>query len=251
MPVQQVIFDKEVHRVPVKVYASDLESQAYDQLYKLGQLPFVHHHVAAMPDCHSGMGSTIGSVIPTKGAIIPAAVGVDLGCGMMAVQLDLTASQLPDSLAALRSEIESGVPHGRTDNGGPNDKGGWGLNTPDSILKHWAVHGVENVLPDVIDRHPKMMKGHVNTHRHLGTLGTGNHFIELCLDENQNVWVMLHSGSRGIGSRSPAFTITPNFGITQLNPPTTQAEGREDERLQHHNGPRLQPQSDSQLNYWP
>lgn len=206
MPIRQVIFDKDVHRVPVKVYTNDLDDQARSQLEQLGKLPFIHHHVAAMPDCHGGMGSTIGSVIPTKGAIIPAAVGVDLGCGMMAVRLSIKASDLPDNLQALRSEIEANVPHGRTDNGGPNDKGAWN-STPERVMKYWAQYGIESVLPDVISRHPKMMKGQVNTHRHLGTLGTGNHFIEVCLDENQDVWVMLHSGSRGIGNRIGSYFI--------------------------------------------
>jgi tRNA-splicing ligase RtcB len=206
MPIKKVIYEKGVHRVPVKVYTDDLDEMAEAQLRTLGTLPFVHHHVAAMPDCHGGMGSTIGSVIPTKGAIIPAAVGVDLGCGMMAVKTNLSASDLPDNLHALRSVIESKVPHGRTDNGGPNDRGGWG-NTPNHIMKYWSIYGVEAAIPDVLERHPGMMKGNVNGHRHLGTLGTGNHFIELCLDENQDVWVMLHSGSRGIGNRIGSYFI--------------------------------------------
>lgn len=202
MPIRQVIQG----RKPIKVYTNDLDEMARAQLKNLTELPFIHSHVAAMPDCHGGMGSTIGSVIPTKGAIIPAAVGVDLGCGMMAVKLDITASDLPDNLHALRSEIEASVPHGRTDNGGPNDRGAW-RDTPGSILDHWATHGVEAVLSDVIERHPGIMKGHVNTHRHLGTLGTGNHFIEICLDESDCVWVMLHSGSRGIGNRIGSYFI--------------------------------------------
>lgn len=206
MPIRKVIYDKEFSRVRVKVYTDDIDEMAENQLVTMGQLPFIHHHIAAMPDCHGGMGSTIGSVIPTKGAIIPAAVGVDLGCGMMAVQLDINASDLPDNLHAMRCEIEANVPHGRTDNGGANDRGAWG-ETPAKVLEYWSHYGVESVLADVIDRHPGMMKGHVNTHRHLGTLGTGNHFIEVCLDESQNVWVMLHSGSRGIGNRIGSYFI--------------------------------------------
>jgi len=202
MPVRQVIVGKK----PVKVYTNDLDEMARAQLETLTELPFVHHHIAVMPDCHGGIGSTIGSVIPTRGAIIPAAVGVDLGCGMMAVQLDLKAKDLPDNLHSLRAEIEQVVPHGRTNNGGLNDKGAWG-NTPKHILDYWSTYGIEAVLPDVIYCHPKMMSGHVNTHRHLGTLGTGNHFIEICLDENQNVWVMLHSGSRGVGNRIGSYFI--------------------------------------------
>jgi tRNA-splicing ligase RtcB len=193
-------------RVPVKVYTDDLDDMAREQLISMTSLPFVHHHIAAMPDAHGGMGATIGSVIPTKGAIIPAAVGVDLGCGMMAVKLDITASDLPDSLSHMRSSIEASVPHGRTDHGGKNDIGAW-TQTPDAVLDNWSKTDIEKILPDILDRHPKLMKGHVNTHRHLGTLGTGNHFIEVCLDESQNVWVMLHSGSRGIGNRVGSYFI--------------------------------------------
>ena len=202
MPVKQVFKG----RIPVKVYTDDLDDMAREQLISMTELPFVHSHIAAMPDAHGGMGATIGSVIPTKGAIIPAAVGVDLGCGMMAVRLDLTASDLPDNLSRMRSEIEFSVPHGRTDNGGRNDKGAW-PETPEQVLSHWSRTGIEVSIPGVIERHPKLMKGHVNTHRHLGTLGTGNHFIEVCLDERDSVWVMLHSGSRGIGNRVGSYFI--------------------------------------------
>lgn len=191
---------------PVKIWTDEVEESAFTQLKNVSMLPFIHKHVAAMPDVHAGYGATIGSVIPTKGAIIPAAVGVDLGCGMMAVNLDLNASQLPDSLFELRSAIEAAVPHGRTDNGGAGDRGAWGQ-TPEFVLKHWAAHGVGAAIPEVLDRHPKILKGHVNTHRHLGTLGTGNHFIEICLDEADSVWVMLHSGSRGIGNRIGSYFI--------------------------------------------
>jgi len=202
MPVQQVFKG----RVPVKIYTNDLDEMATEQLKSMADLPFVHSHIAAMPDAHGGMGATIGSVIPTKGAIVPAAVGVDLGCGMMAVKLGLTASDLPDSLSDMRSSIEASVPHGRTCHGGAGDKGAWS-DTPNDVLDYWSKTGIEKILPDVLDRHPKLMKGHVNTHRHLGTMGTGNHFIEVCLDESQNVWVMLHSGSRGVGNRVGSYFI--------------------------------------------
>lgn len=206
MTIKKVIYEKGYSKVPVKIYTNDIDEMAQAQLRTLSSIPFVHHHVAAMPDCHGGMGSTIGSVIPTKGAIIPASVGVDLGCGMIAVKLDLTASDLPENLHALRSEIESRVPHGRTDNGGKNDKGAW-ADTPGAVLNHWKQTGIEVRIPEVIEKHPGLMKGHVNTHRQLGTLGTGNHFIEICLDENQDVWIMLHSGSRGIGNRIGSYFI--------------------------------------------
>jgi len=203
MPVQQVIFSNKAKK-HVKVYTNDLEESARVQLQNLSEMPFIHHHIAAMPDVHWGMGATIGSVIPTKGAIIPAAVGVDIGCGMMAHQLDIFAEDLPDNLKSLRSRIESQVPHGRTNNGGLNDKGAWQI-TPTRMALWWMHH--EPQLAALATNHPKLLKGHVNTHRHLGTLGGGNHFIEICLDENNQVWIMLHSGSRGIGNRIGSYFI--------------------------------------------
>lgn len=178
------------------------EEQARKQLENISTLPFIHKHVAAMPDVHLGKGATVGSVIPTKGAIIPAALGVDIGCGMAAYQLPLTASDLPDSLAELRSEIEKVVPHGRTNNGGPGDRGAWGQ-LPNLHLKHW-----DNLVMsyhDIVLKHPKIE--HKSVENHLGTLGTGNHFIEICLDEAQNVWIMLHSGSRGPGNKIGQYFI--------------------------------------------
>jgi tRNA-splicing ligase RtcB len=156
-----------------------------------------------MPDVHWGLGATVGSVIPTTGAIIPAAVGVDIGCGMVAQRTSLRAEDLPDSLAAIRSAIEAAVPHGRTDNGGPNDRGAWG-EVPGDSLHYWNPQGELGTLAHryagLTERYPAIGKWGDPT-RHLGTLGTGNHFIELCLDEDDTVWIMLHSGSRGVGNR--------------------------------------------------
>ena len=180
--------------VPIKTWTKGVpvEESALQQLRNLSALPFIHSHVAAMPDVHWGMGATIGSVIATKGAIIPAAVGVDIGCGMVAQRTTLIASDLPDSLAGLRSEIESRIPHGRTDNGGPGDRGAWGE----------PRHPAEvEPMPWLLSEHPKLQQAYDRAQRHMGTLGTGNHFVEVCLDEEQRVWVMLHSGSRGIGNR--------------------------------------------------
>ena len=138
----------------------------------------------------------IGSVIPTHKAVIPAAVGVDLGCGMMAVQTDLTSEDLPDNLKAVRSLIERDVPHGRTDGGGRNDRGAWGQ-VPNDVAVAWK--SLAEQFERICDRHPKIARS--NSTNHLGTLGGGNHFIEVCLDESDRVWVMLHSGSRGVGNR--------------------------------------------------
>ena len=190
--------------VPVKSWTVGVpfEPAARAQLQRTASLPFIHKWVAAMPDVHQGIGATVGSVIPTLHAVIPAAVGVDIGCGMMAVKTSLVASQLPDNLRALRSAIEAAVPHGRTDNGGRNDRGAWS-DVPEAQAEAWAQLGLG--YQAIIEKHPKLDRGsHVT---HLGTLGTGNHFIEICLDEQDHVWFMLHSGSRGVGNRIGSYFI--------------------------------------------
>jgi len=187
---------------PVKRWTRGVpvDPKALDQLESVSRLSFVHPWVAAMPDVHCGIGATIGSVIPTKGAIIPAAVGVDLGCGMMAVQTSLSASDLPDNLAGVRAAVEKAVPHGRSGRG--RDVGAW-HDLPRTVGARWNLlrEGFERIS----DRHPKI--GKCNHAVHLGTLGTGNHFIEICLDESDGVWVMLHSGSRGVGNRIGTYFI--------------------------------------------
>jgi tRNA-splicing ligase RtcB len=135
-------------------------------------------------------------VIATKGAVVPSAIGVDIGCGMMAVGTSLTASMLPDDLHGLRSAIEAAVPHGRTDNGGRNDRGAW-HDPPQAQVAAWE--GLKPGYQHLLAKHPRLGRG--PDIQHLGTLGTGNHFIELCLDEADQVWLMLHSGSRGVGNR--------------------------------------------------
>lgn len=190
--------------VPIKAWTKGvtIEPAAEQQLRNVASLPFVYKWVAAMPDVHLGIGATVGSVIPTKGAIIPASVGVDIGCGMMAVQTTLTANDLPDNLKSLRTAIEKAVPHGRTSNGGKGDRGAW-HDIPDHHLPEW-----ERLKPQyeaIQARHPKLGRG--NDVNHLGTLGTGNHFIEVCLDTNDTVWFMLHSGSRGVGNRIGSYFI--------------------------------------------
>ena len=172
------------------------EAEAEQRLRNIASMPFIHKWVAVMPDAHKGMGATVGSVIATHGAVIPAAVGVDIGCGMMAARTSLVASQLPDSLFALRTAIEAAVPHGRTDNGGSNDRGAW-HDIPEASLTAWA--GLGSRFEAIVEKHPRVGRG--TALEHLGTLGTGNHFIELCLDEEDRVWIMLHSGSRGVGNR--------------------------------------------------
>ncbi|WP_186040617.1 RtcB family protein [Burkholderia gladioli] len=171
---------------PIKIWADDVEDSALQQLKNLARLPFIASNgVAAMPDVHAGIGATVGSVIATDEAIIPAAVGVDIGCGMNAVRLSLKANELPDSLKAIRDQIERDVPLGA---GGAHDP----KRLPASNAETWRA------LQALVDKHPKLAKNHAE--RQLGSLGSGNHFIELCIDEAQDVWVMLHSGSRGIGN---------------------------------------------------
>jgi len=180
------------------------EAAAMEQVAKLSRLPVIFDHVAVMPDMHAGIGATVGSVIATKGAVIPSAVGVDIGCGMVATRTSLKASDLPDSLASLRSAIERAVPHGRTSNGvAGQDRGAW-KELPGPVKSAWEG-GLLKRWQDVVDKHPKAQAK--NTVHQLGTLGTGNHFVEVCLDEEQHVWVMLHSGSRGLGNRFGEYFI--------------------------------------------
>lgn len=180
-----------------------VEDKARQQLANVAGMPFVYKWVAAMPDVHFGRGATVGSVIPTDQAIIPAAVGVDLGCGMMATRTSLVASDLPDSLAGLRSNIERAVPHGRSVSRRKRDKGAWG-NPPEAVGRAWKDQ-LEADFEVICDKHPRIAKS--NHVVHLGTLGSGNHFVEVCLDEEQRVWIMLHSGSRGVGNRIGSYFI--------------------------------------------
>ena len=189
---------------PIKMWTRGVpvDESSKRQLLNTATMPFIYKWLAVMPDVHFGKGSTIGSVIPTKGAIIPAAVGVDIGCGMMAVRTSLTASDLPDNLAPVRSALEKAVPHGRTTTRAKRDKGAW-ENLPAATEDAWA--GLLPGFKAIIGKHPKLAKA--NTANHLGTLGTGNHFLEVCLDQEDRVWLMLHSGSRGVGNAIGSYFI--------------------------------------------
>ncbi len=193
MPIRQEIGEG---LVPVKVYTREVEPQARQQLVNISRLPIVHHHIAAMPDVHLGIGATVGSVIPTLKAIIPAAVGVDIGCGMMAARLSLTAKDLDEpSLRKVFNQISRDVPVGF----GQHDK----------ALAHEA-RPFQKGLARILEKHPDIRKRvgkHSDWTRQLGTLGGGNHFIEVCLDESGGVWAMLHSGSRGIGNAIGTYFI--------------------------------------------
>lgn len=191
MSIQKILNADAAYGVPVKIFTNDIDSESIEQLKKMAQLQFVYSHIAVMPDVHVGKGATVGSVIPTKHAIIPAAVGVDIGCGMNAVRLNLKASQLPDHLAPLRHAIERKVPVG------------FELHKQVKA-KASSIIPLEKRLQPIIQKHPGLVrmlrKFDATWQKQLGTLGGGNHFIELCLDENQDVWIMLHSGSRGLGN---------------------------------------------------
>ena len=195
MPIQTTITKG---HVPVKIYTDEIDHGAYQQLVNMSQMPFIHSHIAAMPDVHKGIGATVGSVIPTKGAIIPAAVGVDIGCGMNAIRLSIKAHQLPDNLRGLRSAIERDIPVG------------FNMHKYDAVPDS-TIRALSGGLSRIWEKHPKLVKKQKKPYhtwiRQLATLGGGNHFIELCLDENDDVWVMLHSGSRGVGNAIGRYFI--------------------------------------------
>lgn len=183
--------------VSVKMWTKGVpvEDSAKQQLANAARLPIVFKHIAAMPDVHLGIGATVGSVIPTLKAIIPAAVGVDIGCGMMAAKTTLRAEDLPDNLGPLRSAIEKAVPHGSAPKHRGRDPGSW-ENPPVSVDQIWST--LVDEFDALCELHPRLRNS--NNRKHLGTLGSGNHFIEVCLDEAGFVWFMLHSGSRGVGN---------------------------------------------------
>ena len=183
--------------VPIKMWTHGVpvDEASKKQLSNAARLPIIFKHIAAMPDVHVGIGATVGSVIPTLKAIIPAAVGVDIGCGMMACKTTLRAEDLPDNLGSLRSAIERSVPHGRTPPRKGRDEGSW-EHPPANVDQIWSTLAGE--FDALCDLHPALKN--TNNRKHLGTLGTGNHFIEICLDEDGAVWFMLHSGSRGVGN---------------------------------------------------
>lgn len=197
----------EENKRPIKAWIDgvELEDAARQQLLNVASLPFIYKHLAVMPDVHWGMGATVGSVIPTRGAIIPAAVGVDIGCGMIAVKTSLVAQDLPDNLFGVRTAIEAAVPHGRTDDGGANDKGRHQGDVPEVAKSNFM--DLFDGLQKITAEHQKLSKQASGASGHMGTLGTGNHFIEICLDEIDNVWIMLHSGSRGIGNAIGTYFI--------------------------------------------
>jgi tRNA-splicing ligase RtcB (3'-phosphate/5'-hydroxy nucleic acid ligase) len=161
-----------------------IEPQALQQLINTSESPVLAHHLAVMPDCHYGMGSTVGSVIPTSGGIIPAAVGVDIGCGMIAVRTTLSASQLPDNLQRIETGIERRIP--------------LGAGAKNATITSTAQKRIENLQNKAGDVDYRTFS---KWQEQLGTLGSGNHFVEVCLDETQQVWLVLHSGSRGVGNR--------------------------------------------------
>ncbi len=187
MPIKKVLSDA---RVPVKIWTDVVEAAAEQQLLNIAGLPFVFKHVAAMPDVHVGKGATVGSVIATKGAIIPAAVGVDIGCGMMAVKIPLKIDQVMDKLTTIRHSIERAIPVGRDGN----------TIITNSVNDWFASSGILPNIPSMANEQRVISQ--------MGTLGGGNHFIEICYDQNNDVWIMLHSGSRNVGKTAAEHHIT-------------------------------------------
>lgn len=188
------------YSVPIKGWTTNVlvEDHAKAQLRNVANMPFIYRHLAVMPDVHAGYGATVGSVIPTIGAIMPQAVGVDVGCGMQGVRTTLRGSQLMGrDLAKLRAEIEKAVPHGLTKG---RDKGSWGT-SPENVQVAWME--LEPGYKKIIEKNPRA--SHKGPDLQLGTLGTGNHFIEITIDEEDYVWIMLHSGSRGVGNRMASY----------------------------------------------
>ncbi len=195
MSIKQTI---ETGSVPVKIWTDEVDEASRKQLANIAALPFVHHHVAAMPDVHLGIGATVGSVIATRYAIVPAAVGVDIGCGMCASRTTLRASDIDEKhLHTVFAQISRDVPVGR------------GQHQADRAPNTEAAPFVAG-LAEILAKHPRLNTRPEKAQdwvAQLGTLGGGNHFIELCLDEEQRVWVMLHSGSRGVGNRIGTYFI--------------------------------------------
>ncbi len=195
MPVVQTL---DSPGVPVRIWTADVDEASRRQLANLASLPFIHHHVAAMPDVHLGIGATIGSVIATRGAVVPAAVGVDIGCGMVACRLSLSAEQLDERrLQRVFDQISRDVPVGKAQHADDRALAG-------------AARPFEAGLKAMTQKHPQLLKTFGKFSKwvnQLGTLGGGNHFIEVCLDESGQVWVMLHSGSRGIGNALASYFI--------------------------------------------
>jgi tRNA-splicing ligase RtcB len=192
--------------VPVYLWNNGvtIEDAAMKQLYNLAKMPFVYKHIAAMPDTHFGIGATVGSVFASVGAIIPAAVGVDVGCGMIAAKTNLSLSDLSQEVRLpIRQAIEKRVPMGRTNNGQKGDRGAW-FNIPEAIKEVWEKE-LKPQYEKILLFSSELGKG--NTENHLGTLGTGNHFIEIQHDTDNNIWIMLHSGSRGVGNRIGSYYI--------------------------------------------
>lgn len=182
---------------PIKLWSPlhEVESSALDQLKNTASLPFIYKHVAVMPDVHYGIGATVGSVVATKGAVVPACVGVDIGCGMMAAKMPFKSKRLPDNLRGLFDAISAAVPVGQ--------------DMHDAAIMEFGIEGYEKLPGKILDDPMRVV-------RQMGTLGGGNHFIEVCLDLDENVWVMLHSGSRGIGNKIGNYYIDVAKKIMQL-----------------------------------
>lgn len=190
-----------VHKTPsgkdVHIWTDALDSAAWKQAVSFAELPFIHSHgLALMPDVHPGQGVPVGSVLPTVNALVPSAVGVDIGCGMIATRLNLSVHELPSNLKPMRLAIEQRI---------PVDKIGHHKVAPDVSHRAWNGELHQGAMW-LLEKHPKAYIGNKGPN-HLGTLGGGNHFVEVCVDRENAVWVMLYSGSRGVGAAVGRYFI--------------------------------------------
>lgn len=195
-----IIIKEKDFKVPIYLWADieDIEEEAKKQLYNIAKLPWVYHHISVMPDVHYGIGATVGSVIAMKNAVSPAAVGVDIGCGMAAIQTNLKAEDLPESLKKIRLELEEAIPLGFDE----HSTAVYYKYLPKDLLKE-----AEELFKNFYNLTQKVHHLKSKAEKQLGSLGGGNHFIELCLDQNRQVWMMLHSGSRNIGKELAEYHI--------------------------------------------
>ena len=215
MPVEKVLSKNDFEDIkhPIKIWTTDIDQNAVDQLRKLGTLPFIYKHIAVMPDVHAGKGSTIGSVIATKGAITPATVGVDLGCGMSAYKIPgLNPGDLDRKTSRLRKIIEKRIPLGLSRH---KHQRGWDFLSEEETA--FLVNGKKDILARAAaaGNPDRILRGADKAGSQLGTLGGGNHFIELCVSKKNEVWLMLHSGSRGLGNLIATHHISVARGLMQ------------------------------------
>lgn len=199
-PITKQVGDRKFYRAWVRGIEQYFDEATQKQVADICRMPFVHPHVAVMPDAHAGKGSCVGAVIPTRGAIMPAAVGVDIGCGMLAMRIDMRLDTLRENADQFFDTLTNSIPMGRSSWNPAEDCGSWHSEelTPRAVRACWLGH-LQGDYESIVLKYPEIRKA--NALPHLGTLGGGNHFLELSYDEQERVWVVIHSGSRGVGNK--------------------------------------------------